>query len=264
MILWVSSSARAQGDAPADKEIAAAIARGVAFLKESQSHEGHWDEPSQRNHRLGMTALAGLALLENGVARDAARDQQGPRDRRGAGPSVRSDLRHRAGDPVPGAVPARAAGRGRRVDPDLGAAAGGRRSRRESGTTRCLAARTRQRRHRPIAPRPGPRRPPAGSPFFPGQGDNSNTQFALLGLWAAGRHGFDSDEALESIDRPLPVVAAPRWSLGLSAGHARVGGDVVRGPDGAGDRRVAAEPGRAADGPARGQPWPPTRRFKRP
>src|SRR5262249_48674887 len=35
---------------------------------------------------------------------------------------------------------------------------------------------------------------------FPGQGDHSNTQFALLGLWAAGRHGFDPDAALESID----------------------------------------------------------------
>ena len=33
-----------------------------------------------------------------------------------------------------------------------------------------------------------------------GGGDNSNTQFALLGLWAAGRHGFDSDSPLESID----------------------------------------------------------------
>ena len=33
-----------------------------------------------------------------------------------------------------------------------------------------------------------------------GGGDNSNTQFALLGLWAAGRHGFDSDANLESID----------------------------------------------------------------
>jgi VWFA-related protein len=35
---------------------------------------------------------------------------------------------------------------------------------------------------------------------FSGQGDHSNTQFALLGVWAAGRHGFDSDEGLESID----------------------------------------------------------------
>ena len=61
--------------------------------------------------------------------------------------------------------------------------------------------------------------PPAGCRFSPGPGDNSNTQFALLGLWAAGRHGFDSDLALESIDRPLPVVAAPRRPLGLSSGH---------------------------------------------
>src|SRR6202042_2144183 len=37
--------------------------------------------------------------------------------------------------------------------------------------------------------------------FFAGQGDNSNTQFALLGLWAAGRHGFNPDEPLESIDQ---------------------------------------------------------------
>ncbi len=71
IILCIGCSARAQGDAPDDKEIAAAIARGVAFLKESQSDQGHWDEPSQRDHRPGMTALAGLALLENGVARDA-------------------------------------------------------------------------------------------------------------------------------------------------------------------------------------------------
>jgi VWFA-related protein len=33
-----------------------------------------------------------------------------------------------------------------------------------------------------------------------GSGDHSNTQFALLGIWAAGRQGFDPDSALESID----------------------------------------------------------------
>src|SRR5262249_39234206 len=32
------------------------------------------------------------------------------------------------------------------------------------------------------------------------RGDNSNTQFALLGVWGAGRHGFDSDAALQAID----------------------------------------------------------------
>ena len=79
IVLGAVAPAHGQGNAPADQEIAAAIARGVAFLKESQSDEGHWDEPSQRQHQLGMTALAGLALLENGVARDAPEISQGPR-----------------------------------------------------------------------------------------------------------------------------------------------------------------------------------------
>ena len=45
ILLCLGSSAQAQGDAPDDKEIASAIARGVAFLKETQSDQGHWDEP---------------------------------------------------------------------------------------------------------------------------------------------------------------------------------------------------------------------------
>ena len=59
LFVCIGNSAHAQGDAPDDKEIASAIARGVAFLNETQSDQGHWDEPSQRDHRLGMTALAG-------------------------------------------------------------------------------------------------------------------------------------------------------------------------------------------------------------
>ena len=69
-MLLAVSSANGQGNAPADQEIAGAIARGVDFLKDAQSDQGHWDDPSQRPHRLGVTALAGLALLENGVARN--------------------------------------------------------------------------------------------------------------------------------------------------------------------------------------------------
>ena len=62
---------RGQGKAPADQEIAQAIAKGVEFLKGAQADAGEWRDPSQPQHPLGMTALAGLALLENGVAREA-------------------------------------------------------------------------------------------------------------------------------------------------------------------------------------------------
>ena len=61
----------ARATAPADEEIARAIARGVEFLKEAQGDRGEWREPAAASAPLGMTALAGLALLENGVARDA-------------------------------------------------------------------------------------------------------------------------------------------------------------------------------------------------
>src|SRR5438045_4160552 len=63
-------SAIADGGVPTDQEIARSIARGVDYLKASQGDDGAWNEPVQGQHRLGVTALAGLALMENGVARD--------------------------------------------------------------------------------------------------------------------------------------------------------------------------------------------------
>jgi VWFA-related protein len=199
VLTCVLGQARGQGKAPPDAEIAQAIAKGVEFLKEAQASAGEWREPTQAQHPLGMTALAGLALLENGVARDAreiskareivttlaqesdqtydlalailflARCQQ---TRSGNDDSLIQTLGRRLahGDhdgiwdysvPVTLEEPTPDASRSRR---------GGRR---KTGRIRAQ---------------------------FSGGGDNSNTQFALLGLWAAGRHGFDSDSALESID----------------------------------------------------------------
>ena len=47
LLFCTLSPARARADAPADQDIARAIARGVAFLKEVQADEGYWEEPSQ-------------------------------------------------------------------------------------------------------------------------------------------------------------------------------------------------------------------------
>ena len=71
VVLCLVGEARGQTQAPADQEIAQAIAKGVEFLKEAQGDSGEWRYPEQPQHSLGMTALAGLALLENGIARDA-------------------------------------------------------------------------------------------------------------------------------------------------------------------------------------------------
>ncbi len=70
VVLCASTLTYAQPAAPKDQQIERAIVRGVQFLKGCQSSEGHWDEPAQNRHRLGVTALAGLALLENGVGVD--------------------------------------------------------------------------------------------------------------------------------------------------------------------------------------------------
>ncbi|MGO9464039.1 MAG: vWA domain-containing protein [Isosphaeraceae bacterium] len=193
----------------------------MQFLKGCQSSEGHWDEPAQNRHRLGVTALAGLSLLENGVgvedsaiarAREVvetlarrsdqtydltlailflARVQQG---RRGGADSLIQVLAHRlAGGDQEGMwtyqVPLE--------DSDI-------------TPSRARAGRPERRK---IARR---------FALFSSVGDNSNTQFALLGLWAAGRHGFDPDAGLESIDRHFrsSQLDDGRWGYRLGMGGA--------------------------------------------
>jgi VWFA-related protein len=201
VLLCLSSSARAQGDVPDDKEIASAIGRGVAFLKEMQSDEGHWDEPSQREHRLGMTALAGLALLENGVARDAA-----PISRAREVVVELATASDQTYDLALAILFLARCQQGRRGEVDTLIQTLG--SRLARGDLEGIWTYTVPQSGRESEPAPSSRsRRGAGrkaarrTPFFPGQGDNSNTQFALLGLWAAGRHGCDTDGPLESIDR---------------------------------------------------------------
>jgi VWFA-related protein len=217
IVVVTCGSAAGQNAGPSDQDIAGAIERGVAFLKENQSSEGSWDEPAQFNHRLGMTALAGLALLENGakpedpaIARahevvDAlarASDQtydlslailflaRSQRGRRGPADaliqSLALRLAHGSQDgmwtyQVPHEV--------------SDSRTSGARSEASDSPSSHSRSRSRSRRseRRGIMPRL--------AQMFMGVGDNSNTQFALLGLWAASRHGFDPDDALDSIDQ---------------------------------------------------------------
>src|SRR6516165_2109132 len=70
LIVSVGGITRAEDESPSEQEVAQAIRRGVAFLRGAQQDDGTWEFTFMHQHRLGMTALAGLALLENGVPAD--------------------------------------------------------------------------------------------------------------------------------------------------------------------------------------------------
>lgn len=214
LIALATQPARAGG--PTDDEVKSAIERGISFLRDQQEPGGSWSYTFNHDHRLGITALAGLALLENGVERDdpaiheaqavvrelapasnqtydialailfLARIQpgsQGPND----------DLIQRLGRRL--AAGQCQPGMWAYLVPSMPAESGGGRSRT-----------TRQRLVQALI---------GGGP-----GDNSNTQFALLGLWAASRHGADVNGALAAIDAHFRDSQADdgRWGYQLGGG----------------------------------------------
>ncbi len=68
-------------------------------------------------------------------------------------------------------------------------------------------------------PRPrGRSRDPSARPVE--VGDNSNTQFALLGIWAASRHGFDPNATLAAIDAHFRRSSDRRGRWGYVSGAA--------------------------------------------
>ncbi|RUL88346.1 VWA domain-containing protein [Tautonia sociabilis] len=204
VLAMIPPTAIGQGD-DLDKRVEEAIASGVEYLRREQAREGHWDYRLAHNHRLGMTALCGLALLENGVPADDEAIRK-------AAVVVR-DL---------------AAVSDQTYDLSLAILF----LSRFQGTTRGeldalivrLARRLERGHHEGIWSYkvPSGEESSVGSSrfaaFFSGPGDHSNTQFALLGMWAGGRHGFDSDGALAELDAHFRSTANPDGGWGYQPG----------------------------------------------
>jgi VWFA-related protein len=190
-LVSMSGAATFGADGPSSQEVDAAIVRGVRFLRGRQDPRGGWQFSFNHDHRLGITALAGLALMENGVepsdpAVSAAAEVVQTLSKRSnqtydLALSILFLARVQKGQTGPNDVLIR------RLAQRLVAGEGG-------GMwtytvpmvdeeDRAPTSKARRRTIRPSR-----------------DGDNSNTQFALLGIWAAGRHGFDSNAALEAID----------------------------------------------------------------
>lgn len=180
-------------------EIDKAISQGVEFLKGQQADNGMWNT----GHTLGATALATLALLESGVpVNDPAVSrplnqvrQQIPQNTHTYTVSLAIMLLDRAGDK-----------RDRPLIKSLGErlAAGQTAS---GGWSYGVPDRAATER--------GNRVIRAG-----GRGDNSNTQFAVLGLWVARRHGADVDQQLATAGRYFQQTMSQSTGWGYTPGSA--------------------------------------------
>ena len=190
---------RRQGDRRGDRA-------GVAFLKEAQSDEGHWDEPVAARAPARHDGAGGAGAPGERRRRATRRRFPGRARSSSSWPQSRIKLTTsrwrslflaRCQQASRGEADALIQTLGRRL-------AGGDQ---EGIWTYTVPRKGQETEDTPSRSRRGERRKAARrNLFFGGQGDNSNTQFALLGLWAAGRHGLDSDRAA-GIDRsPFPLV----------------------------------------------------------
>jgi Ca-activated chloride channel family protein len=202
-------------EAPTDAEVNQSISRGLKSLREHQEPDGRWRFSFNQNHDLGITALAGLALLENGVDRDdpAVRKADGVVRELALGSDRTYDLalailflaRIEPGSRGPDDELIRRLGR---------RLAGGQRAGMWSYTV------PKEETDPEGGSRSGSSRPPGPLEriLSGGGGDNSNTQFALLGIWAASRHGLDANESLEAIDRHFRATQNPAGDWGYTPG----------------------------------------------
>jgi hypothetical protein len=229
--LFALVSATPTARAANEKQIKQMIERGVGYLKKLQTESGAWPFPES-----GMTALAGLTLLECGVpagdpsvqgaakyVRQSAVGEEHTYslalailflDRLGddfdvtlieamavrllAGQQADGGWRYKSGSQLVAGQSARLVG---------GAREGGSGERRAPGATErrkiddvSKAARGEIEAVVKGQPAQGAA-PPAGGAGLPmPASDNSNTQFAILGLWTARRYGVPIDDALAKVE----------------------------------------------------------------
>jgi hypothetical protein len=186
-------------------QVRAAIRRGVNYLKVRQQEDGSW---SYASHEVGMTSLAALALVENDVPVGDPVIQKALNVVRGSAPSTAYtydislailflvrvgekddiELIHELGTRL--AAGQLSSGGWSYLCPLVVAQP---RPASVSNSPRLNSAGANNRRAGRLNAGGGPR---AGN-----FGDNSNTQFAVLGIWAAGRTGLDVRDTMSLVDK---------------------------------------------------------------
>lgn len=185
IVAMLPSLAWSQAAAPNESQITQARLKGVEFLKSKQLDEGNWEFPS---HDVGITALCTLALLENGVPQSDSVIEKGHR-------YVRKNTKE-LGSTYDIALAIVLLSRldeygNKPAIRDLGARLIAGQNVGGGWSYTCPAKITSSILTNPES------RPKAPE----GVGDNSCTQFAVLGLWTASRTGMDIDQPMSAVAR---------------------------------------------------------------
>jgi uncharacterized protein (TIGR03067 family) len=184
---------------PAQAAVRQTIDRGLEFLRSRQSEQGYWaferevreqNQPAKLqedpSYNLGCTALAALAMIENGVPQSDPAIQkaysyvknQAPTDKRTYNLGLTILFLTRMGSREDRSLVQRVARRVIMGQLDSG-----------GWTYECPVDTERETSRTALAT----------FTRKAGVGDNSNTQFAVLGLWAASRVGAPVDESLQLV-----------------------------------------------------------------
>lgn len=174
-----------QAPAPNESQVTQARLKGVEFLKSKQLDEGSWEFTG---HEVGITALCTLALLENGVPQSDPLIEKGHR-------YVKRNTKE-LGSTYDIALAIVLLSRldeygNKQMIRDLGARLIAGQNVGGGWSYTCPAKVTSL-----ILANPESRPKPQD-----GVGDNSCTQFAVLGLWTASRTGMDIDQPMAAVAR---------------------------------------------------------------
>lgn len=184
-LLTLLAISKSQAQAPGESQVTQARLKGVEFLKSKQIDDGSWEFAG---HEVGITSLCTLALLENGIPQSDPVIEKGhrfvKRNTKELGSTydialaivLLSRLDEHGNKPMIRDLGARLI---------AGQNVGG------GWSYTCPAKVTSLILTNPDA-RPKPQ---------DGVGDNSCTQFAVLGLWTASRTGMDIDQPMAAVAR---------------------------------------------------------------